>query len=94
MLLEYPFRCMMVEVKDCPGRCVRRMSRKKGERLIAENRLFRDLPENARHIVEAYIVAAKKQSVLTRGWVFGSYAWGEPRKGSDIDLYLVVERRP
>ena len=85
---------MMVEVKDCPGRCVRRMSRKKGERLIAENRLFRDLPENARHIVEAYIVAAKKQSILTRGWVFGSYAWGEPRKGSDIDLYLVVERRP
>ncbi len=40
------------------------------------------------------LAQARAEGLCGRGWVFGSYAWGEPRDSSDVDLMVEDSDEP
>jgi predicted nucleotidyltransferase len=44
--------------------------------------------------VAAGVARAREKGLLTRAWLFGSFAWGVPSAHSDIDLLLEGARDP
>lgn len=39
-------------------------------------------------VVRAVVARARDEGVCRRVWLFGSFAWGQPSEGSDIDLLV------
>ena len=39
--------------------------------------------------VEECVDRARQAGLLTRAWLFGSYAWGQPGERSDVDILVV-----
>jgi predicted nucleotidyltransferase len=67
------------------GRAIRRNFERQiaSEREAAATRRSTIVP-----LVREAVARARKEGLCGAAWLFGSYAWGEPGEGSDVDIYV------